>query len=44
MVEVTVTVNYKGRKYYTNVIADKNLPWEKIIRIAEEQVSKQWGV
>lgn len=43
MMEVFVTVNYKGQNYHTNVIVDKEMPWEKIKRIAEEQVVKQWS-
>lgn len=44
MMEVFVTVNFKGRNYQTNVIVDKDMTWEKINRIAEEQVVKQWSV
>ncbi|PLS03749.1 BA3454 family stress response protein [Neobacillus cucumis] len=43
MIEVFVTVNYKNRTYHTNVIAKKEMTWEKINRIAEEQVRKQWN-
>ncbi|MGX6445218.1 BA3454 family stress response protein [Neobacillus sp. K501] len=43
MVEVFVTVHLNGRNYQTNVIANKELSCEKIKRIAEEQVIKQWG-
>lgn len=44
MIEVFVTVNVKDRNYLTNVIVKKETPWEKIKRIAEEQVKKQWGI
>ena len=44
MIEVFVTVNYKDRNYHTNVIAEKEMPWEKIKRIAEAQVKKQWNI
>ncbi|MGF6950388.1 hypothetical protein QF028_002893 [Neobacillus sp. B4I6] len=44
MFEVFVTVNYKNRNYHTNVIAEKDMPWEKIKRIAEEQVKKHWDI
>ncbi|MEH7547889.1 hypothetical protein FB550_103300 [Neobacillus bataviensis] len=44
MIEVFVTVNYKERNYHTNVLVKKELPWEKIKMIAEEQVKKQWNV
>lgn len=43
MKEVFVTVHFKGRNYHTNVIVEKEMAWEKIKRIAEEQVVKQWG-
>ncbi|WHY75219.1 BA3454 family stress response protein [Neobacillus sp. WH10] len=44
MIEVTVTVKYKERNYQTNVIANKEMSWEKIKLLAKEQVEKQWGV
>jgi hypothetical protein len=44
MKEVFVTVNYKERNYHTNVIVTKEMTWEKIKRLAEEQVKKQWNV
>jgi len=44
MIEVIVTVNYKEKNYQTNVIANKEMSYEKIKRIAKEQVVKQWGV
>lgn len=44
MIEVFVTVNYKDRNYHTNVIAEKDMTWEKIKRIAEDQVKKQWEI
>ena len=44
MIEVFVKVNYKDRNYHTNVIVEKEMTWEKIIRIAEEQVKKQWNM
>lgn len=44
MIEVFVTVNYKERKYNTNVLVKKEMAWDKIKRIAEEQVKKQWNV
>ncbi|MDR4945462.1 BA3454 family stress response protein [Neobacillus cucumis] len=43
MIEVFVTVNYKDRKYHTNVIVEKEMNWDYIKRIAEEQVKKQWN-
>ena len=44
MIEVFVTVNYKERIYHTNVLVKKEMAWDKIKRIAEEQVKKQWNV
>jgi hypothetical protein len=43
MFEVMVKVNYKGKNYQTNVLANKGMTCEKIIHIAEKQVEKQWG-
>ncbi|MGG1678485.1 BA3454 family stress response protein [Neobacillus sp. NRS-1170] len=42
MVEVTVTLNYKGKNYLTNVIVKKETPELQILRLAEEQIKKQW--
>jgi hypothetical protein len=42
MVEVTVKLHYKGKNYLTNVIVNKNTPQEQILRIAHEQIKKQW--
>jgi len=44
MVEVIVTVNFKNKNYQTNVLVTKDLSWEKIRLLAEEQVAKQWGM
>ncbi|EKN69960.1 hypothetical protein BABA_07451 [Neobacillus bataviensis LMG 21833] len=44
MIEVFVTVNYKDRNYQTNVIVKKDMTREKIKRIAEKQVKKQWDI
>ncbi|MBT2655007.1 BA3454 family stress response protein [Bacillus sp. ISL-18] len=44
MIEVFVTVNYKERNYHTNVLVKKEMAWDKIKMIAEEQVKKQWNV
>ncbi|MBM7655414.1 BA3454 family stress response protein [Neobacillus cucumis] len=40
----TIYVTVKGKKYQTNVIANKNQSKEEIYKIGEEQVIKQWGV
>lgn len=42
MVEVTVTVSFKGKNYITNVITSQNTDEEEIFRVAYEQVQKQW--
>ncbi|MDI7743414.1 BA3454 family stress response protein [Lysinibacillus fusiformis] len=44
MIEVFVTVKYKDKNYQTNVIVTKEMTWEKIKQLAEEQVKKQWGL
>jgi hypothetical protein len=44
MVEIIVTVEYKGKNYLTNVIADKGMTGEEIKLLAENQVSKQWSI
>ncbi|KKI90525.1 molecular chaperone [Bacillus sp. SA1-12] len=44
MIEVIITVNYKDRYYQTNVIVNKNMTFEKINRLAEEQIKKQWNL
>lgn len=43
MFEVMVTVNYKGKNYQTNVLANKGMTCEKIMHLAEKQVIKQWS-
>lgn len=42
MLEVTVNINYKGKHYLTNVIVQKGTPKNKILKLAQEQVKKQW--
>ncbi|RFU70577.1 BA3454 family stress response protein [Peribacillus saganii] len=42
MIEVFFTVNFKNKNYQTNVIVNKEMTWEKIKQLAEEQVKKQW--
>ncbi|NRD80379.1 BA3454 family stress response protein [Bacillus sp. BRMEA1] len=42
MVEISVTVMYEGMSYLTNVITDRNTSDEEILRLAYEQVRKQW--
>lgn len=44
MREVTVTVDFKGKNYLTNVIADRDTSEEEIIEKARQQVLKQWAV
>lgn len=44
MIEVFVTVKYKGKNYQTNVIVSKEMSVENISRIAERQIERQWGV
>ena len=42
MFEVTVTVEFNGKKYQTNVIANKEMLDEMIKHLAEIQILKQW--
>jgi len=44
MRQVTVTVDFKGKNYLTNVIADRDTPEEEIMETARQQVLKQWTV
>lgn len=42
MMEITVTVRFQGKNYQTNVITHKGVIEEEIIRLAEDQIRKQW--
>jgi hypothetical protein len=42
MVQVEVSITFEGRNYLTNVIADRNTSDEEILKLAFEQVQKQW--
>lgn len=44
MREITVTVDYKGKNYLTNVIADRDTSDEEVLQKAREQVLKQWTI
>jgi hypothetical protein len=44
MREVTVTVDYNGKNYLTNVLADRDTTEEQIMDIARQQVLKQWTI
>ncbi|WP_318502685.1 BA3454 family stress response protein [Bacillus sp. T3] len=43
MIKVTVTINYQGKNYVTNVLTDKETGEETIKQMAFEQVRKQWS-
>ncbi|MEH7386079.1 BA3454 family stress response protein [Bacillus sp. JJ1521] len=43
MVEVTLTLEYKGKNYRTNVIVKRGTPQSDIYCIAQEQIMKQWS-
>lgn len=43
MVEVTVTINFQGKNYQTNVIVNKGASSEQIYQLAQKQVRKQWA-
>ncbi|MDN3018718.1 BA3454 family stress response protein [Neobacillus drentensis] len=42
MVQVEVTITFEGRSYLTNVITTRDTTDEEILRLAFEQVQKQW--
>ncbi|AZU62929.1 BA3454 family stress response protein [Neobacillus mesonae] len=42
MMQIEVTIMFEGKSYLTNVIADRNTSDEEIMRLALEQVEKQW--
>ena len=42
MVKFTVTVDFEGRYYQTNVLAHKDTAKEEIMQLARSQVKKQW--
>jgi hypothetical protein len=43
MMEVFLTVQFKGKNYQTNVIAQKGMTCDQIKMAAEEQIEKQWN-
>ena len=43
MIKVTVTINYRGKNYVTNVLTDKDTGEDTIKELALEQVRKQWS-
>jgi len=42
MMNVTVLVDYMGRNYTTNVLAQRDTDESTIMQLAYEQVRKQW--
>jgi hypothetical protein len=42
MREITVIVDFKGKNYLTNVIADRDTSEEEIMEMARKQVHEQW--
>jgi len=42
MLKVDVTVTFEGKSYLTNVLTDRDTSNEEILRLAYEQVQKQW--
>ncbi|MCM3121864.1 BA3454 family stress response protein [Mesobacillus sp. AQ2] len=42
MREITVTVDFQGKNYLTNVIADRDTSEEEIMEMARKQVKEQW--
>ncbi|MDF2903281.1 MAG: hypothetical protein K0S25_919 [Bacillus sp. (in: firmicutes)] len=43
MIKVTVTINYLGKNYLTNVLTDKEEKEDVIKQVAFEQVKRQWS-
>ncbi|MEK3856666.1 BA3454 family stress response protein [Cytobacillus sp. FSL H8-0458] len=41
MKEITVTVDYEGLKYQTNIITNKEAGDEEILKQAEDQIRRQ---
>ncbi|WP_040208727.1 BA3454 family stress response protein [Neobacillus jeddahensis] len=42
MVQVEVTITFEGKSYLTNVITHRETTNDEILRLAFEQVQKQW--
>jgi hypothetical protein len=42
MVQITVTVDYNGKFYQTNVLTHREAAQEEIFKQALSQVKKQW--
>ncbi|MDR6122888.1 BA3454 family stress response protein [Neobacillus rhizosphaerae] len=42
MVQIEVTITFEGRSYLTNVITNPETSNEEVLRLAYEQVQKQW--
>ncbi|MFD9626454.1 BA3454 family stress response protein [Peribacillus muralis] len=44
MIEIFVKVTIGEKSYQTNVVAQKGTANEEIIKLAEEQVRRQWSL
>lgn len=42
MVKFTVTVDFRGKYYQTNVLANRDAEHKEIMELALSQVKKQW--
>ncbi|WP_413309656.1 BA3454 family stress response protein [Bacillus sp. 1P10SD] len=42
MLQIEVTITFEGKSYLTNVITNPETSNEEILRLAYEQVQKQW--
>jgi hypothetical protein len=42
MIQVTVTIQFQGKNYVTNVLTNREATEEKIMKQALDQVKKQW--
>ncbi|GLB60922.1 BA3454 family stress response protein [Cytobacillus sp. NCCP-133] len=43
MKEITVTIDYEGQKYQTNILTNKEAGDKEILKKAEDQIRKQWN-
>lgn len=44
MVQINLTVDYKGNFYHTNVITSRDASDEEVMQLAISQVKRQWKI
>lgn len=42
MIQVSVTVDFEGQLYHTNVITKRETEHDEIMQVALNQIKKQW--